>query len=92
MDKATAIANIARKLAPRLWLGLTWSQFVDAMTGMDAAEKTAMLALVRGQNEQAIGRTILQHVRAKVRDLAAAEATTRLADDALALGEMDGIV
>lgn len=92
MDKATAVARIAARLAPDLWNGLTWAQFVDGMTGLDAAEKAALLAAVKGQNEAAIGRALLQHTRAKVRALAAAEATARLSDDALSLTELDGVL
>lgn len=92
MDKPTAINNIARRLAPRLWGQLTWAQFVDAMTGMTAQEKAELLAVVRGQSAQAIGDAVLRQTRAHIKTLAVAEATTRLADDTLSLAEMDGVL
>lgn len=92
MDKSAAVAAVARRLEPRALAALTWAQFVDAMTGLPADDKAALLAAVRAGADQAVGRAVLHHVRVKVRDLAATEATARLADDALGLADLDGVL
>ena len=92
MDKPTATAAIAKRLAGKIARELTWAQFASAVTGLDADGKAALLKAVQGQQATQIGNLLLGYVRDHVRSLALAEADTILADDVVSLAELDKVI
>ena len=92
MDKPTAVAALTKRLAPRVLRELTWAQFAAAVTGLSADDKAAILRAVQGAEARTLGEVLLAHVRDHVRSLAASEADTLLADDAISLAELDQVL
>ena len=92
MEKAEAIKRIARRLRGQLATTITWSQFVQAMQDLTAAEKAHLLGAVRLGNADAAGNTLIRQVREWADSQAVVEATAMLDDDAISLAELDKVI
>ena len=85
-------ARIVRKLAPQYRASLTWAELVAGVGQATALQKQAIVQAVIDNDAQLAGRRLIDLAAAKVEALAGAEADTMLADDSLALAELEKIL
>jgi hypothetical protein len=85
-------ARIVPKLAQQARAVLTWGQIKDAVNAAGAAAKAEIVQAVVDGNARQVGTLMISLATAHLQTLAAAEANTLLADDALTLAELERVL
>jgi len=89
---ATLEEKVAVRLERRLFSQLNWARVAGAVQALSAAEKAKLVLAVEGGNAEKIGRVIISAVLENIRDEAASQAATMLADGGLSAEELESVL
>ena len=91
MTKDELRLALIKRLVPKLKAALTWADVASAITALSAAQKAALVEMVKRDDADGFARRVFVAVQSAVIAAATTQVDALLADDTLTVAELESL-